>query len=470
MLVENLTNRTSKAIGFGALVLSAPLLMFFAYRRPGYFANQSYLEGLLLLECLVLSVWLYRRVFFGIVVMAFLLSGINLPVGAFWASGRWLFLLVGAFVGLILMFKDRAYAFTSFDLIAGFVVLAAIVSTADSDHPNAALLKVLSLFLLFLYAAVNARIAVAGRENRFFGGLLLACELLVAANALFYATGIEAMGNPNSLGAVMGVVGMPTLLWGALLPEKRMVTYRRWSLFAVSLYLAFHSHARAGLLAGLVSCMLLCICLRRYKLLIEGTAFIVAVLAISMIASPDAMVAAFSATIYKTGSEQQGLLASRATPWHQAVTNIQEHPWFGMGLGTTVSGGETEEEEQQLQFASTSSVTTENGSSYLAIMSGVGLFGIVPVLGLLLTILKRISQTIRWMRATGNPLNPAIPIALVILAAIIHAGFEDWMFAPGNYMCVFFWCLAFILVDVTPPGLRYSPTFRVAGFWGRRPA
>lgn len=466
MLVAYLTNRTSKAIGLGALLLLVPLLMFFAYRRPGYFANQSYLEGLLLLECLVLSVWLYRRVFFGIVVMAFLLSGINLPVGAFWASGRWLFLLVGAFVGLILVLKERAYAFTFFHLIAGFVVLAAIVSTADSDHPNAALLKVLSLFLLFLYAAANARIAVTGRENRFFGGLLLACEGLVAANALFYATGIEAMGNPNSLGAVMGVVGMPVLLWGALLPEKGIVTYRRWFLFAVSLYLAFHSHARAGLLAGLVSCTLLCIGLRRYKLLIEGTAFIVAVLAISMIASPDAMVAAFSATIYKTGSEQQGLLASREAPWHAAVTNIQEHPWFGMGLGTTASGGDAE--EQQLQFASTSSVTTENGSSYLAIMSGVGLFGSLPVLGLLLTIVKRISQTIRWMRATANPLHPAVPVALVILAAIIHAGFEDWMFAPGNYMCVFFWCLAFILVDVTPPGLRYSPTFRVTGLWDGR--
>lgn len=469
MLSEFLNNRIGKAIGIGAVLLSVLMLMFFAYRRPGYFASQTYLGGLLLLEFLLLSVWLYRRIFFGIVVMAFLLSGINLPVGTLWSSARWLFLLVGAFVGLILVLKDRAYSFTSFHLIAGFAVLAAIVSTADSDHPNAALLKVVSLVLLFLYAAANARAAVAGRETFFFGSLLLACEVFVAANAISYAIGIEAMGNPNSLGAVMGVIGMPVLLWGALLPEKRMiVTHRRWFLFAVSVYLTFHSHARAGLLAGLVACTLLCISLRRFKLLIEGAALIVAMLAASMIASPDAMVAAFSETIYKTGGEKQGLLASRQEPWHMAMTNIEEHPWFGMGLGTTV-GGE-DKKEDQVQFSSNTAVTTENGSSYLAIASGVGLFGALPVLALLLILAKRTVQTIRWMRATGNPLHPAIPVALVTVAGVIHAGFEDWMFAPGNYMCVFFWCLAFILVDVTPPALRYSPKFRVTRFWARQPA
>jgi len=212
--------------------------------------------------------------------------------------------------------------------------------------------------------------------------------------------------------------------------------------------------------------MLLCISLRRYKLLIEGSALIVAVLATSMIATPDAMVAAFSATVYKTGSEQQGLLASREAPWHRAVTNIREHPWFGMGLGTTVSGGEGE--EKQLQFSSSTTQTTENGSSYLAIASGVGLFGTLPVLVLLLTLAKRILQTIRWMRTTGSPLHPAVPVALVLVAAVIHAGFEDWMFAPGNYMCVFFWCLAFILVDVTAPGFGGSPAFRVPGLWARQ--
>jgi hypothetical protein len=33
---------------------------------------------------------------------------------------------------------------------------------------------------------------------------------------------------------------------------------------------------------------------------------------------------------------------------------------------------------------------------------------------------------------------------------MIHAGLEDWMFAPGNYLCVFYWSMAFIFVDQAP--------------------
>jgi O-antigen ligase len=142
------------------------------------------------------------------------------------------------------------------------------------------------------------------------------------------------------------------------------------------------------------------------------------------------------------------LLSSRETPWNTAVENIRDHPWFGTGLGTTAKGGDTNEE--QGKFASNSTANAENGSSYLAIASGVGLMGTLPVLILLLLILGKVLRTVFWMRASGSAIHPAIPIAMVMVAGIIHATFEDWMFAPGNYMCVFFWSLAFILADVAP--------------------
>jgi hypothetical protein len=39
---------------------------------------------------------------------------------------------------------------------------------------------------------------------------------------------------------------------------------------------------------------------------------------------------------------------------------------------------------------------------------------------------------------------------MVMIAGLIHAGFEDWLFAVGYYLCVFFWSLAFVLIDVLP--------------------
>jgi hypothetical protein len=35
----------------------------------------------------------------------------------------------------------------------------------------------------------------------------------------------------------------------------------------------------------------------------------------------------------------------------------------------------------------------------------------------------------------------------------VHAAFEDWLFAVGYPLCVFFWALAFVLVDVLPAHL-----------------
>ena len=36
---------------------------------------------------------------------------------------------------------------------------------------------------------------------------------------------------------------------------------------------------------------------------------------------------------------------------------------------------------------------------------------------------------------------------MVMVAGLLHAGFEDWLFAPGYYLCVFFWSMAFVFVD-----------------------
>jgi hypothetical protein len=38
----------------------------------------------------------------------------------------------------------------------------------------------------------------------------------------------------------------------------------------------------------------------------------------------------------------------------------------------------------------------------------------------------------------------------VVIAGLVHGAFEDWMFAVGYHVCVFFWSIAFILVDLAP--------------------
>lgn len=443
-----MSEQTPKVLIAGAALLCPALLAYFAFTRPGYFTNEKILGGLLLFEFLAVAIWFYRRFYFPVVLMTFLLAGVDLPVGTGWTTARWIFLIFGALVGIFILLRDRTYRFGLFHFIAAFAMLAAVISAAVSRYPGVALLKVLSLFLLFLYGSTGARVAVAGREHRFFSGLLLGCEIFVGANAFFYLVGIEAMGNPNSLGEVMGIAGVPILLWGALLPGEQSANRRRWALYIICLYLTVHSHARAGIAAAFISSAILCLALRRSELIFKGTIALTILTALTFLFRPEILPSIAEALVYKGSDQQQGLLVSRQSPWNTAVDNIREHPWFGMGLGTTAKGADPNDELGT--FASSTSVTAENGSSYLALLSGVGVVGALPIVFMLLIIGSRVVRTIHWMKITRDPVHPAIPLAMVMVAGIIHATFEDWMFAPGNYMCVFFWSVAFIFADVSP--------------------
>ncbi len=406
---------------------------------------------------------MYRRVFFPIIVVAFLFAGVDLPVGAFWAILRWLFLAVGALTGTFLMFKERSHHFGLIHVVTVFAVLSAVASAAVSQFPQVALLKALSLLLLSLYGSTGARLAVAGREQQFFSGLLLGCEVFVGVLAGFYAIGIEMMGNPNSLGAVTGVFLAPILLWGTFLDATPFVRGRRFALYAVCMYLVFHSHARAGMAAALVSSALLCIALRKYGAVIKSASVVLILVSAGAILRPEAVSNTFSSlktsVIYKGGAEGS-LLASRESPWQKAIDSIHTHFWFGTGLGTI----ETNKDPKQIgMFSSNANVTTENGSSYLSILSGVGILGVVPFSFLLLLLLGKVFRTLSWVVKTRNPCHPSVALALVVVAGLLHAGFEDWLFASGNYLCVWFWSLAFIFVDVAP-----SSSPRIALAWRYR--
>jgi O-antigen ligase len=362
---------------------------------------------------------------------------------------RWGVLGLGALVGLIIILKERRHSFGTFHIVGLLAVLTALMSAAVSRYTSLSSLKVLSLFLLFLYAATGARLAVSGRESRFFTGLLVGCEVFVALIAGFHFAGGEVMGNPNSLGAVMGVVAAPILLWGTLLRQSSFSRWRQLLFFGLAMYLIFGSHARAGMAAALSGCSLLCLCLRRYMLLAKGVVIFAILLAGAAIFRPAALSGTVawinSDVIYKGKDPAAGLLNSRESPWQEAMAAIHDHYWFGSGFGTSDTG--LDPTETLGEFASNSRASREHGSSYLEIVAWVGLVGTLPFLLLLGMLLGQILKTLAWMFRTANPSHPAVPLAIMLLTGLVHAAFEDWLFAPGYYLCVFFWSMAFIFVD-----------------------
>jgi O-Antigen ligase len=446
-----MSDRSSK---FYLPILIAIFCLFALYAavfRPGYFTSSDELAALLFLQILIMTIWNYRVSFLPLLLAVFLWAGMVLPLNAAWTSGRWLVLAVGALAGLIVCARDQRHSFAIFHLAALFCVVAALVSAAVSAYPRLAFLKAMSLLLLFLYGSFGARVAVIGREASFFPRLVLGCELLVYTTAIsYFIFHSEIFGNPNSLGAVMGVAAAPILLWGILVGGQPTARRRRAFAFILALLLLFSSYARAGIAAAVVSCILICVTLRRYGLLLRGLGVALLLAAFVAVVVPlheqpsDSLTSIF---VYK-GHREDGILASRRSAWDETVSTIQGHPWLGSGFGTSPTSSEVV--QRAGSFESLREATREHGNSYLAITEWVGFAGGIPFFALINLVAVNVGRAVLQMRRTGNVFSSAVPLAAVLTAGLVHAAFEDWLFAPGYYLCVFFWTVAFIMVDVLP--------------------
>jgi len=76
--------------------------------------------------------------------------------------------------------------------------------------------------------------------------------------------------------------------------------------------------------------------------------------------------------------------------------------------------------------------------------------GVLPFVALLALTASNVWKVCTWMNRTADPRHYSIPLAMVVLAGLVHAAFEDWLFAVGYYLCVFFWAFAFLLADLVP--------------------
>lgn len=441
-----------KPLSWAGIVLGASVALYFIYSHLQYFGDVSFLGGILLLEIIIASLWKYDRRFLVLLIVTFVWAGMRVPLQGAGTVGRWVVLASGAVVGFIVWTRTPRKHFQSIHLIAFFCVCAAFVSATVSPFIQLASLKALSLLLLFLYCATGARLAVLGREDRFFHGVLWGAEIAVYGTALcYFGLGAGIWGNPNSLGAAMSIGAFPLLLWGWLTSDGPVVKARRLVALLLCTYLVRFSLARAGMVSVLLVTVIFCVCLRQYKLLVKVTALILVLVAVSGMFVPEILNEQLTdlkdAFLYK-GHKEDGVLASRRTPWDKSIASIKEHPLFGTGYGTSPTG-----EDPGMgagRFSSTAETVGEHGSSYLTIAQWVGLLGMFPFAALLALTASNVWKVCAWMRRTADPRHYSIPLAMVVLSGFIHANFEDWLFAVGSYLSLFFWVFAFVLADLLP--------------------
>ena len=441
-----------KPLQWAAIVLGLGLVLYLIYSHLQYFRDVSFLGGILLLEVIIASLWNYGERFFVLLMITFVWAGMHVPLQGAWTGGRWVVLSTGAVAGYIAWTKNPRRPSGSLHLIAFFCACAAFVSATVSPFVQMASLKALSLFLLFLYCATGARLAVLGREDRFFRGLLWGSEIAVYATAICYlGLGQSIWGNPNSLGAAMSIGLFPVLLWGWLTSDRPAVRLRRLAALLLCTYLVQFSMARAAMIAVVLVTLVFCLCLHQYKLLVKVAALVLFLVAVTGMLDPGALNKSLEdlkdAVLYK-GHKEEGVMGSRRTPWEKSIASIKEHPLFGTGYGTSPTGENPGWGSGR--FASTAETEREHGSSYITIAEWVGLLGVVPFVALLVVTVSNVWRVCAWMRRTGDPRHYSIPLAMVVLSGLVHGFFEDSLFAVGSYVSVYFWVFVFLLADLVP--------------------
>jgi O-antigen ligase len=249
----------------------------------------------------------------------------------------------------------------------------------------------------------------------------------------------------------MSIAVFPILLWGWLISDEPAVRLRRLVALLLCAYLIVFSMARAGMVSMIVVTLTFCLCLRQYRLLVKVVALALLVIAVTGMFAPEALnlrlLGLKDLVLYK-GHKEEGTLGSRRTPWQRSIATIKEHPLFGTGYGTSPTG-----EDPGFDYgvvASSTQTLREHGSSYMTIAEWVGLLGGLPFVALLAVTASNVWRVCAWMQRTADPRHYSIPLAMVVLAGLVHAAFEDWLFAVGYYVCVYFWIFAFLLADLVP--------------------
>lgn len=440
------------------LLLCLFILFFLVlFLRPNYLANPEVLGSIVVIQVVLASICKYKQWFFLVLMLAFLWAGVRLPLSEAWLQGRWIVLATGALAGIGIYMRGREHRFGAIHLLALLCVLSAVVSASVSAYPQEALLKSLSLFLLFLYGAMGARLALQPlRPEIFFRRLLLACEIVTYIVVFsYFVLRFQLFGNPNSLGAVMGVVVVPVLIWGFLCAQSVIERRRLGLALSLATALLMSSFSRAAIAAAGVSCLLILIALRRYRFIIGGLAAsaVIALATAALVPRPaelaeGAQTESITSLFLYKGKPAQGLLGSRKGPWDRTLAVISAHPWFGSGFGTSVTDRSASYFELTRSRFIDSRMAREHGNSYLAILEWSGLLGVFPFYLLIAVVASHAAKSMMNLRRTGNILSPAVPAAAIILAGLMGAAFEDWLFAVGYYLAVFVWTIAFLLADL----------------------
>jgi hypothetical protein len=439
-MMERVWQRPS--VRYAAVAVGIAYLFYLAVMRPYTFGMRNITLALGVIGLGFLAAG-FETYFLPILLGVFFSAGSILPIWPVMQQVRWPILILGAVLSLAYYARyGRGLSFNALHLLSVFAVLTALASTFVSYVPMTTLLKACSLASLFIYGSVGIRTLCHQRPERLVNWLVRFAEVMVVFTAVVYFVfSYTIWDNPNSLGMIAGVLCWPVCLWWFLLGSTTSERVRRGFVLFLCAALLFSSASRAAMLGAAVASVLLLTATKRYRVMLVGAFLAATFLAGVYVLAPERLQSTSERLIYKKGEMSEGILKSRQEPWEKSMNSFGEHPWLGTGFGVSKESADYHDVY--------SSISRERGSSYLTLLEGTGLVGVLSFGVLLATLLWHCFRVLFRLRTTGHSNYLAAPVAGVLLAGLVAAGFEDWLFAVGYYGCLAFWLLAMSLPDLT---------------------
>jgi O-antigen ligase len=381
---------------------------------------------------LALCLLRYRESFPLVACSVFIISTMDVPGRELYTMIRWIMLAIAGFIAFLTwtMKRETRIRFEWFHLLALLLVAVAVASTAISINPLMTALKSAAFAAMLFYSWIGIRVTLENQEQRFLEVSTKIVESVVYLLFVVYVGfGYPLFLNPNTLGGVISVICWPLLILATLKSPARHAVP-----FALCGYLLYLSESRASYLAAFFAGCFILLALKR-RLMLTTILIVVTAVLVAVAAYYPYIIENQIQNLVIKHTDTNGVMDTRVDLWAVGIANIKERPLFGGGFGVSVGRSEN----WQVSF-SAEDVNREKGNSYLAIAEEIGLVGSILPLCLILVLLKRMWQV------CFSPHIALITIAFggVVIAGLINAFFEAWMFAAGSALGMFFWICAFL--------------------------
>jgi O-antigen ligase len=407
--------------------------------------SDPWLLLLLAFAVLVVSLIRYERWAVPLVLLTSFWGGMAVAYQSTFLSLRWGALALAAAGGVLLWLQNRRrLRFSAIHLLTFWTAVNVIFSAAISVNATMTLLKGTTVLVLLVFATIGVRLVFTGREMQVRRMWLLAAEVITWVGGIcHWVIDQRIFGHPNSFGAIFAILVVPILIWSAIANPSISARRRAWVTLIAAAAMLTATSARAAYLSAAMGAVVMLYVLRRDKLMVPALALAAFCLAFVATSYPEIWEGITDA-IYKKreGSQSDDLLESRRAGWQESFEGIAAHPWVGIGFGVTPGLS-----DQWEVGASGSGYDRERGNSYLAIVEGIGIFGSLPFVAMLVLLIRRLWRGARGFRRAQDTADIAIPLAAAITAGLVHAVFEGWLFSAGYYITVVFWVFTFWFVD-----------------------